>query len=153
MATYTIDEGCLFEKSGDSYFIEGIRFTTSYGEVYCAAGRIGPDNCVDVSGNLVGTKDVSEDEARGHLEWMASDFEARGCGVDGKIVVDKLVAYTNKGPIIVPYLEKVNTEVTVDESKDTVDIDSVVAIVEDVVAQAEAAKAEAAVAADEVASK
>lgn len=143
MSTYTLDEGCLFEKSGDSYIIEGIRFTTAYGEVYCAAGIITPLNCNDASGNLINTKDVTEAEAKGHLEWMASDFESRGCGVADATVVEKLVAYTNKGPILVPLTDATTTEVTVDEGKNEVNVDSVVSVVSDVVAKAEAAKAEA----------
>lgn len=154
MSTYTIDEGALFEKSGDSYIIEGIRFTTAYGDLYCAAGRITPENCVNADGEFINEHDedyelilpldfpdITEELAKGHLQWMASDFERRGCGVGGKLVVDKLVAYTNMGPILIPLPE--NTEVTIDEGKSTVNVESVVSVVEEVVAKSEAAKAEA----------
>lgn len=80
MASYSLIEGCVFEKSGDSYVIDGIEFTTSAGSLYCPPGTIRPDNCVDESGNLVGTTDVTEDQAKAHLQWMANDFESRGSG-------------------------------------------------------------------------
>lgn len=79
MASYTL-ENCLFEKSGTQYNIDGIKFTTSYGVVYCAPGTIRPDNCADETGAIIGTSDVTEDQAKVHLQWMANDFETRGCG-------------------------------------------------------------------------
>lgn len=132
MATYVIDEGSIFEKVGTSYRIGGIRFVLTVGEIYCADGYITPDNCVDKSGNYITTTDVTEDEARGHLDWMASDFDARGCGVEGDIVIESLVAYTNKGPIYIPGTDT-TAGLTVDEKTEQVSVSSVVDVINEIV--------------------
>lgn len=133
MATYVIDEGCIFEKSGTGYRIGGIRFVLSVGEVYCADGLITPENCVDASGNLIGTTDVTEEQARGHLDWMASDFDARGCGIEGAVVIESLVAYTNKGPIYIPGADATSVELAADEKTEQVSLSSVVDVINEIV--------------------
>lgn len=136
--SYVLDEGCLFEKSGTNYIIGGIRFVLTVGEVYCADGVISPDNCVDAKGDKVDTSDVTEDQAKAHLDWMDSDFESRGVGVVGETIIEKVIAYTNKGPIYVPLTDATSVVVETDEKTETVTVESVVAVIDEVVTKSNA---------------